>query len=178
MINLTTPVALISGPVGVGKTTVVQALSECLERKHLPHTFIDFDQLRYTYPRPADDPWGEQLGLKNLTDVWKNCSQSGSLNLIIAYVVESKSFIDRIQLAVPGANIVTFQLIAKLATLENRLRRREVGASLEWHLNRAAELATTLENEDIPSDYRIMTDDRPVFDIATEITGLMHWRSR
>ncbi|MGD1859230.1 MAG: AAA family ATPase [Leptolyngbyaceae cyanobacterium] len=177
MVDVTTPVVLISGPVGVGKTTVGQALSELLEHKQWPHTFVDFDQLRYTYPRPASDPWGNELGLKNLADVWKNCSQLGSLNLIIAYVVERKSFIERIQSAVPRASIVTFQLTAKLETLEKRVRQRETGASLDWHLNRAAELARTLERQDSPSDFRIATDDRSVFDIAAEMTDLIHWRS-
>lgn len=171
-----TPIAVISGPVGVGKSSVGGELSEYLEQEWTPHTFIDFDQLRYTFPRPSDDPWGNRLGLKNLVDVWKNCSQSGSLNLVVAYVVEKKYFLDDIRAAIPGSHIVTFQLAAKTATLEARVGKREIGSGLEWHVQRAAELSEILSQEDAPCDYRITTDDRSVTDIAAEIAGLVDWR--
>ncbi|MEJ2131334.1 MAG: adenylyl-sulfate kinase [Gammaproteobacteria bacterium] len=171
-----TPVVIVSGPVGVGKTTVAEELSEILNEKRTPHTLIDFDQLRYTYPRPLDDPWGNRLAFENLASIWGNCVSAGALNLIVASVVETSDFIDQIEAAIPDAEPVTVQLAAEVGTLHARVRRREIGSGLDWHLNRAAELARILESEDVPCDQRLVTDDLSVRQIAQRIFEIASWR--
>ena len=84
------PLLVISGPVGVGKTTVGNELSTSLERRRVAHTFIDLDTLAETYPRPPGDRFGNRLALLNLRDVWINCAAAGSRNLIVARVVETR----------------------------------------------------------------------------------------
>ena len=170
------PVLLISGPVGVGKSVVGGEVAEILERNKTPYTFIDFDQIRYTYPKPDDDPWGNRLGLENLAAIWRNCSRSGSLNLIVSYVVEHASFIDMLLNVVPEGDISTVQLTADLETLEARLIGREIGSGLKWHINRAAELTSSLAAVSTPCDYRINTERRVVTDIAEEIISKIAWR--
>jgi shikimate kinase len=44
----------LSGPIGVGKTTVGQDVSNLLERSNAAHSFIDLDAMAQTYPRPPD----------------------------------------------------------------------------------------------------------------------------
>ena len=170
------PVLLISGPVGVGKSVVGGEVAEILERNKTPHTFIDFDQIRYTYPRPDDDPWGSRLGLENLAAIWRNCSRSGSLNLIVSYVVEHASFIDMLLDVIPEGDISTVQLTADLETLKARLIGREVGSGLNWHMNRAGELISSLAAASTPCDHRINTERRVVTDIAEEIVSKVTWR--
>ncbi len=63
------PVLVITGPVGVGKTTVAAALSELLAQARLAHAVIDLDWLRWCYPSPAHDPFQLELGIHNLTVV-------------------------------------------------------------------------------------------------------------
>lgn len=176
MADAKTPVVLISGPVGVGKSTVGEAVSDCLAHQQIPHTFIDFDQLRNTYPKPADDRWGDRLGLRNLADVWRNSAEAGARNLIIAYVVEYPSFVQQVRATVPQSTVITVQLTATVETLQQRVRQREIGAGLDWHLNRAAELARLLKHPETPCDLRIQTDGRSVSDIAAEIVGGVAWR--
>jgi adenylylsulfate kinase-like enzyme len=170
------PLAVISGPVGVGKTTIGYEVAEMLETRLVPHTFIDFDQLRYTWPRPPDDRWGNRLGIANLIDVWHNCRAAGSRNLIISYVVETQDFIERLQKAIPDSRIVTFQLSAQPATLQARVNKREMGSAAQWHINRAVELTGILAQDQVPCDYRIDTDQRRVTDIAAEIVSRVAWR--
>lgn len=170
-----TAVVLISGPVGVGKTSVGWEVSELLERSSVAHTFIDFDNLRATYPRPADDGWGNALAFENLRDVWRNCSRAGSRNLVVATVVEHHPFQDQIQSVVPRAQLSTCQLSASVEILESRVRQRELGSGLERHVKRSGELAGILARADVPCDFRIATDGRSVTEIAGEIVDQMPW---
>lgn len=170
------PVLLISGPVGVGKSTAAGELSESLAAAGTPHTFIDFDNLRHTYPRPADDPWGDGLAFTHLSAIWSSCAAAGSRNLVVATVVETQSFVDRIGEVVPGAHIVTCQLDASLATLAVRVRSRERGSGLDWHLRRAGELAAILKGAEAPCDVRIDTEDRSVVDVAAALFAAVEWR--
>ena len=160
---------LISGPVGVGKTSVGFEVSDLLCEHGVAHTFIDLDQLRYTYPRPAGDRFGGQLGMKNLRDVWRNAVEAGSRNLIIASVIETWADVEDIRQVVPGADVVVCQLRARVETLAVRVRQREKGKGLEWHLRRSAELAEILAGEAVPMDFEVWTDEMGVGAIAQKI---------
>ncbi|GAB2821190.1 DUF397 domain-containing protein [Lentzea nigeriaca] len=46
---------LITGPVGVGKTTVAEAVGDVLAAAEVPHAVIDLDWLRCFRPSPADE---------------------------------------------------------------------------------------------------------------------------
>jgi hypothetical protein len=59
--------------------------------------------------------------------------------------------------------------------LTRRVRNREVGSGLQWHLNRALELAQILQQSNAPCDHRVQTDGRSVKDIAAELFGLIAW---
>ena len=174
--NNTIPILLISGPVGVGKSAVGAEVAEVLERQGIPHTFIDFDFIRYTYPRPADDPWGNRLGLKNLAAMWKNSEQVGARNLVISYVVEDASFPEAIREVVPLGEVITVQLSASADNLESRLRGREIGSGLDWHINRAKELRASLAKNPTPADFRIDTDGRTIISVAEQIVAQIDWR--
>ena len=160
------PLLLISGPVGVGKTSVGFEVSDLLCEQGVAHTFIDWDQLRYTYPRPVGDRFGDQLGMKNLRDVWRNAVAAGSRNLIIASVIETWADVEDIRQVVPGADVVVCQLQARVETLAVRVRQREKGKGLDWHLRRSAELAEILAGEAVPVDFKMWTDEMGVCEIA------------
>lgn len=64
------PLLIISGPIGVGKTTIGQEISNLLDRQGVAHSFIDLDALTQTYPRPADNRYGYRLAFRNLRAVW------------------------------------------------------------------------------------------------------------
>lgn len=170
------PLLVISGPVGVGKTTVGYEASALLTRRRIPHTFVDLDGLAQTHPRPKDDRFGERLALRNLRGVWANCAAAGSRNLIVARVVERQADLDRIADVVPDAKPFVCQLRAADETLVERVRRREVGPETRWHEERALQLSRSL-SQTAPADHRIGTDGRTVTDIAQEIVELVGWRT-
>ncbi|MEM7168841.1 MAG: hypothetical protein AAF530_01630 [Pseudomonadota bacterium] len=176
MPDMTVPLLILSGPVGVGKSSVGDELSVKLMEQWVPHSFIDLDALAQTFPRPAGDPYGSRLALKNMADVWRNCRAAGARNLIVARVVETAAEREAIAAAVPGSRTTLCHLRASEATLLARVRQREMGAGLDWHLKRTLELARSLE-ETCPFDLAVEADNRSLKDIAEDLCDQMTWES-
>ena len=169
------PVLLITGPVGVGKTTVALEVSALLERAGVPHACADMDSLRWCYPSPSHDPFRVALGLQNLAAVWANCRAAGAERLVLAGVVESRDELAGYRTAVPGATILVVRLRASVGTLTGRVAGREVGAGREWHLRRAAELAAQMDRDRV-EDIVVETEGRSVPAVAREVLARSAWQ--
>lgn len=170
----TIPLLIITGPVGVGKTTVAYEVSRLLETAKVPHACIDMDTLRSCYPAPAGDRFNVALGLRNLAAVWANCRATGAAYLIVADVIESRDALQGYREAVPGAAISVVRLRATLGTLTGRVTQREVGSGHDWHLHRSAELAAQMDRDQV-EDVVVDTDGRTVAAIAREVAELSSW---
>lgn len=168
------PVMLVTGPVGVGKTTVAGEVSELLECAGVQHAFVDVDSLRRFYPSPPDDRFRTALAMRNLSAVWANFRAAGAERLVLADVVESRGELGRYRAVVPGAEIAVVRLRAAVATLTIRVGGREQGSGRDWHLARAAELAAQMDRDAV-EDVLIETDDRPVTAIAREALARSGW---
>ena len=174
---MSVPTILVTGPVGVGKSTVAEAMGYLLLAEKVAHGNVDFDQLTACYPRPVDDDvWGTNLGLANLTAIWRNYERAGARRLIIDRVIESRSELDGFRRAVPGADIVIVRLRATPETLRARVRQRARGISIEWQLDRAVELAAQMDKDPF-EDFLIETDERDPLTIASEILHRVGWSS-
>ncbi|MDQ3930129.1 MAG: hypothetical protein M3328_13400 [Chloroflexota bacterium] len=75
-----------------------------------------------------------------------------------------------------SASIVVVRLQAPLPTILQRLRRRESGASLAWHEQRADELARLME-EQAAEDLLIETEGKTVEEVAREVLTRTGWVS-
>ncbi len=168
------PVLLVTDPVGVGKTTVGGEVSALLSRAGAAHAFVDVDSLRWCHPSPPHDPFRTALGLQNLAAVWANCQAAGAERLVLASVIESRDELAGYQAAVPGAAILVVRLRAPVATLTDRVARREVGAGHEWHLRRAAELAAQMDRDRV-EDIVVETEGRSVPAVAREVLARSTW---
>lgn len=172
---MTVPTIILTGPVGVGKSTVAEAMGYQLLAAKVPHANVDFDHLTAGYPRPTDDdPWGTNLGLSNLAAVWTNYQRAGAGRLVIARVIESRSELDGFRRAVPGADILLVRLRTSISTLQARVRRRGSWRDMEWHLNRTVELAADMDADPI-EDVLIETDDRDAVTVAREVLHRAGW---
>jgi ribose 1,5-bisphosphokinase PhnN len=137
------PTVIVTGPVGVGKTTVATAVADLLDANGLAYALVDMDALRACFPRPVDDPFHTALGFRNLAAIWNNFRAAGAERLVLADVVESADLSPYRQ-AIPGADITVVRLVASPDSIAQRLRGREDGAALAWHLARAEELASLM----------------------------------
>lgn len=168
------PTLLITGPVGVGKTTVAVEVSELLEKRNVPHAVIDLDSLSWSYPPPPDDRFRNRLTLRNLAAIWPNYSAAGTERLVLARVIESRSELDPLRAAVPGAEIQVVRLRASPSVLQERVRRRELGSGRDWHVRRPVELAQTMDHQGV-EDYVVETDGQSVAEVAARILEVVGW---
>src|SRR5580704_9069690 len=66
------PVLVITGPVGVGKSTIAAEAAWLLRQADVPHALVDLDRIEQCWPVPADDPGNERVSHRNLACMWAN----------------------------------------------------------------------------------------------------------
>jgi hypothetical protein len=169
-----TPVLVLTGPVGVGKTAVAIEVSNFLEAMGTTHALIDVDWLRWSYPRPEGDPFHMALGLRNLAAVWANYRAAEAERLVLVDVVEARADLAGYREAIPGADITVVRLTATLESLHRRLKGRESGASLEWHRGRAAELLALMDERAV-EDVLVQTEGKTAVEVAREVLARVGW---
>jgi gluconate kinase len=141
---------LLTGTVGVGKTTTSEAVGRLLERTGVPHAVIDLDWLSKGWPAPEADPFQFALLLANLRAVAANFLQAGAQRLVLAGVVETRADRDRYQDAL-GVPLVVVRLRADLDVVRTRLAGRHAHeeAELGWYLHRSGELDAVLDGANV-----------------------------
>ncbi|MFC4079340.1 AAA family ATPase [Amycolatopsis samaneae] len=166
---------LLTGPVGIGKSTVAEAVGELLAAAAVPHAVIDLDELHRRWPAPADDPFDLAMELRNLGALAGNYLGAGARRLVLAGVVESRA--DRRRYAeVLGTELTVCLLTADAAAIDRRLARRhgaEDTDGLRWHLARARELDGIFRRAGV-EDFAVAADG-PVTDVAKAVLAAAGW---
>lgn len=137
---------LITGAVGVGKTTVTDALGDELAERGIPGAAIDLDWLRRSWPTPADDRFNGRIEQANLAAVCAIYRESGAQVLVAAGVLEERAARAGYEAAF-GCPLTVVRLTAQRDVVRARLHRRhEVDPEgLAWHLDRYDELTSILD---------------------------------
>lgn len=172
---MTETALVISGPPGVGKSTVGWRVFDlCTDAGDDP-ALVDLDMMGAAWPAPDDDPHQSRLKAKNLAAVWGNYQAVGSRRLIMEGVVESPTDQNLLSSAV-GASVIVCTLVASVDALESRIRGRgrDHGADLEKLIGRAGDLSTRLTRSGVVG-FLIQTDGRTIDEIAGE--ALQQWNA-
>jgi hypothetical protein len=167
------PVLVITGPVGVGKSTIAAEATWLLRQADIPHALVDLDRIEQSWPVPADDPGNERVSHRNLACMWANFRQAGADRLIFARVLETRSLLRRVTAAVPGAQIAVVRLRAPLAVLHERIRSREASEP-DWFLDAATHTAEIFEQAQV-EDHLVDNENRPATVVAEEVLHLVGW---
>ncbi len=166
------PMVLITGPVGVGKTTVAKALAVRLESCGTAYWAMDIDRLTDFAPRSPGDPFGFGMSTAGISSLWPVMRSAGVRVVIFPRVVESRLEIERLQASIPGATALVVRLRASLETLDGRIKGRSVGPRQAWDLQRTRELLPLMEATHA-SDVVVDTDGRSPDAIAKDIQAVL-----
>jgi adenylylsulfate kinase len=164
-------VGLVTGTVGVGKSTVGYAVARHAAALGVPAAFVDLDGLSRMWPAPAGDPFTTELILTNARSVVGNYEAAGAQLLVLAWVVVDADGLAALEAAV-GAPVAAVRLTAPAPVVAARLRQRHQGPEhegLAWHLHRAPELATI---QDRALDLPTIDASGPVPTTASAIAAL------
>ena len=165
--NAVVPFLFVSGPPGVGKTTVSWEIFDELVRLGDRPALVDLDLLGASWPVPEDDPFNERLKATNLAAMWRNFHASGVRRLIAAGVIENRAILRGYADAVPGAVPVLCRLTAREDVLRSRIlgRGREHGDDVEKLARRAIHLSDALGRYD-GADFWVDTGERDIAEVA------------
>jgi hypothetical protein len=167
------PVLLVTGPVGVGKSTVAAEAARLLRHADVPHALVDLAWIEQCWPVPADDPENERLTHRNLACMWANFRQAGAGRLLLVRVLDARSLLRQVAETVPGAEITVVRLRAPLPVLHARIRSREA-TDPSWFLGAATHTATVLEQARV-EDFVVDNESRPPAAVAKEVLRRAGW---
>lgn len=168
------PVLVLTGPVGVGKSTVASEAARLLREAHVSHALVDLPRIGEAWPPPVDDPWNERLIHRNLANLWENFRLAGASRLLICRVLECRSSLRYVADAVPGANITVVRLRAPLDLLRERLIARESPRPADWYLNAATYLVEKMEQSRV-EDYLVDNGSRLPQEVAKDVLRCVGW---
>lgn len=137
-------VVVLTGTLGAGKSSTLQALSGLAAAEGRRHVALDLDEIRLLFPRPDGDPYARRLGLANLAAIVPNVRGEGADLLLLADVVEHPDELRRYAEVCPGAAVTVVRQHVEVTELHRRLRSRESEAAVGWFLERAEQLQRTM----------------------------------
>ncbi|HEV2128211.1 MAG TPA: hypothetical protein VGR22_06305, partial [Thermomicrobiales bacterium] len=142
--------------------------------RDVPHTAIDMDWLRCSFPRPSGDPFNVELGCRNLADIARNICALGVTRFVIADVVETRDQRERYCEAIPSAEVVIIRLTAGIERIRERIAQRQGAYPDPWEPARAAELIRIMDESDV-SDVAIELWCRSPREVAEEVVRWLGW---
>jgi adenylylsulfate kinase len=169
-------VAWLNGTVGVGKTSVADAMGTALWMAGVAGAVIDADWLRRAWPAPAGDPFYNGMELQNLQAVADNYVQAGHPNLIVAGVIADRAALVRYRQALRVESLTVCRLRVDLQLVRERLRTRHADDpdGLAWHVHRAGELEEILDGANV-EDFEVDATNMTIVETAEAILTRLRW---
>ena len=122
-------VLLITGPTGIGKSTIgFPAYMSCLSAG-LTAAYLDLDQLGLLRPGNTGDPGSHRLKARNLAAMWRNYQAAGATHLVAVGPMTREADFRIYAEALAGASITLARLQVKSDELRLRVASRGAGGS-------------------------------------------------
>ena len=167
-------ILLITGTVGVGKTTVATEIGEQLADMNLPNAVIDLDW--FGWVNVGNDFKGyDQLIAQNITATWQNYHSAGVKYLVLARGLLHRELVTVLENAFPKTSIIIVRLAASKDTIEKRLSQRDKGETLREHLDEVDTMNRVMDELHLES-VSINNDKLSVEETAQQIIASTHWK--
>lgn len=182
MVDVPVEILLITGPAGVGKSTLCWEMGAVLAEAGIAHVAIESDELDRVFPKPGAEelaplaPGARDVSQLNLAALWGTYRALGHSRLIMSGVMLHVGF-DKswILAAIPEARITVVRLRAGDEALRERVDRREAGAGRAAQIERSLRQARRLAGEAAGDFIVVETDGRSPAELAGEVLGKAGW---
>lgn len=175
-------ILLITGPAGVGKSTLCWEMGAVLAQAGIAHVAIESDELDRVFPKPGAEelaplvPGARDVSQLNLAALWGTYRALGHTRLIMSGVMLHVGFDKSWILApIPDARITVVRLRAGDGALLERLDRREAGAGRNAQIERSLGQARRLAGEAASDFILVETDGRTPAELADEVLAKANW---
>jgi hypothetical protein len=166
---------LITGSMGVGKTSVLGEASDILALQNIAHAALDLDAFGLAHlPSGASN---DAVMYRNLQSVCRNYASLGIRRFLVARAIEDRPTLESCRRAVSATNTVVCRLTANLATMRKRVKLRESGVLQQQFVARVAKLNSILDRARL-EDFVVTSDNRSVTQIAHEMLLKAGWISK
>ncbi|MGH3406998.1 MAG: hypothetical protein ACRDRJ_31520 [Streptosporangiaceae bacterium] len=122
-------VALITGPTGVGKSTIGFLVYQRCLTAGLTAGYVDLGQIGFVEPADAGDPGHHRLRARNLAAIWRNYQAAGATHLVAVGAIGTQADSGRYSDLLRGAGVMLIRLRAGSDDLRRRIMSRGAGGS-------------------------------------------------
>lgn len=167
---------LLTGTVGVGKSTVLMEIGDALDADDEPYALLDLDWLAWV--QPADDaPVSvQQILVENLAHASRTFRRAGVRRFVMARAVDAADVAGIRSALGSSVRLLVVQLTAAPQVVAQRLRGRDRGERLAEHLEQANAFAARIEPAQL-GVVAVATDHGDVAAVAQEVLAAAGWRS-
>lgn len=155
----------LSGPPGVGKTTIGWEIFRELTLAGIETGYVDIDQLGICYPEPASDPGRHRMKAVNLGAVLASFRAAGSRCAIVSGVVDASHGVHVDQ--IPNAALT----VCRLRIGRDELGRRLVGRGADLHQVREALREADAMDVGHVADVCVDTSGLPIAEVVRQVRG-------
>ncbi|CAN7558251.1 hypothetical protein LJR090_004713 [Bosea sp. LjRoot90] len=175
-------ILLITGPAGIGKSTLCWEMGAVLAEAGIDHVAIESDELDRVFPKPGAEelallaPGAGDVSQLNLAALWGTYRALGHTRLIMSGVMLHVGF-DKswILAAIPDARITVVRLRGSEVSLLQRLDRREAGAGRDAQIERSLRQAKRMAGDVADGFIVVDTDGRTPAELAHDVLGKVGW---
>jgi hypothetical protein len=175
-------VLLITGPAGIGKSTLCWEIGAQLAAFKLAHAIIETDELDRMFPRPTAEqletlrPGTSDVSALNLAAMWQTYRALGHRRLIMSGVMLHLDFDCRwIDSAIPRARITAVRLVGSETTLMRRIEQREIGSGRDAQARRSLRQLKRISDEAPGATIVVPSDDKTPAELAQIVLKAVRW---